>query len=173
MTFSIRKIIQEYKAPNHRLSCSSSLWKNGLTELKRRSGDYRESGAFLLGTVDHHRRRIARFVFYDDLDPNCLDSGIVVFDGSGYGPLWELCRKEGLSVVADIHTHPGVALQSGTDKENPMVATKGHIAIIIPSFANRIIAPDELGIYEYLGAYQWNVYSGSKAKEFFYIGTWG
>ncbi|MGH7618154.1 MAG: hypothetical protein ACREPM_13070 [Gemmatimonadaceae bacterium] len=116
---------------------------------------------------------VHRFVYYDDLDPNCLESGIVVFDGGGYTPLWALCRETGLQVVADVHTHPGVARQSGADRCNPMIATRGHLAIIVPNFARRDVDAGGLGIYEYLGSHEWIDHSGREASEIFYTGFWG
>ena len=173
MNFSIRATIRGLVAPKHRLSCSSKLWKEGLAELCRRGGGRQESGAFLLGSRQGKRRAITRFLYYDDLDPGCLNTGIVVFDGAGYGPLWQLCRETGLVVLADVHTHPGTARQSPTDRRNPMVATSGHIALIVPEFARRTISLRDLGIYEYLGEHQWQDHSGLGSETFFYIGRWG
>src|SRR2546430_11791246 len=105
MSFSIRTTIRGLVAPEHHLSCSSKVWRAGLIELKRRGDGCRESGAFLLGKNYGQRREISDFAFYDDFDPHCLDTGIVVFDGAFYGLLWQRCREEGLEVVADVHTH--------------------------------------------------------------------
>lgn len=172
MSFSIRSIIRELVAPEHIISCSRRLWTEGLHELRIRGEGKRESGAFLIGT-SHNKRRILRFVYYDDLEPGCLDTGAVVFRGSGYGPLWNLCKETGLSVVADIHTHPGMARQSILDKVNPMVASHGHIALIVPNYAKEIAYPEVMGIYEYLGSHQWRAYSGKSAKRYLYVGAWG
>lgn len=169
----IQKIIREFVAPKHKLSCSKKLWNAGLDELRRRTEGRHESGAFLLGKDDGSRRRVLQFAYYDDLDPNSLDSGIVIFDGSGFGPLWQLCRETGLTVVADVHVHPGEARQSHSDRTNPMIATKGHIALIVPDFAERYFQSAELGIYEYKGSHSWNDFSGTQAEDFFYVGFWG
>ncbi len=170
----IQKTIRGLLAPKHRLSCSTKLWNEGLGELRKRTEGYHESGAFLLGKEDDSRRSITQFAYYDDLDPHSLDTGIVVFDGSGYGPLWQLCRETGLTVVADIHVHPEASRQSPTDRANPMIATKGHIALIVPNFAERVFRPSELGIYEYKGSHSWNDFTGEKtAEDFFYVGFWG
>lgn len=173
MTFSIRKIIRGFVAPKHRLSCQTSVWTDGLEELRRRTRGVHESGAFLLGSKEGARRRITRFAYYDDLDPSSLDTGIVVFDGSGYGPLWQLCRETGLTVVADVHVHGGAARQSYADRDNPMIALPGHIAIILPDFAKRLFWQHEVGIYEYEGQHRWRNWSGKRAKKFFHIGLWG
>ena len=113
-----------------------------------------------------------RFAYFDDFDPHCLDSGIVVFDGAGFGPLWRLCRETGLAVVADVHTHPGIARQSDADRRHPMIATPGHIALIVPDFAARVPASVHLGLYEYAGGHQWRDHSGPMASRIFYIGRW-
>lgn len=173
MNFSIRATIRALIVPNSRVSCHSRLWAAGLAELRRRGGGRRESGAFLLGSEHRGHRRIQRFVYYDDLDPGCLDSGIVVFDGAGYGPLWELCREAGLTVVADVHTHLGAPRQSHSDRTNPMVAKAGHFALIVPNLASELVGAEALGVYEYEGSHRWRDHSGPAAKRMFYIGGWG
>ena len=173
MISSLLMTIRGLVAPEHHLSCATSVWVEGMAELERRGGGRRESGAFLLGTTDRDKRRVERFIYYDDLDPCCLDTGIVVFNGAGYGPLWELCRETSLSVVADVHTHPGVPFQSPADRIHPMVALSGHIALIVPNFAAKSIRPRDLGIYEYQGAHCWRNHSGRQANRYFYIGFWG
>ncbi len=172
MNYSIRRIIRALAAPSHRLSCQSNVWEAGIMELHRRTQSCHESGAFLLGREHNGRREIVRFEYYDDLDPKCLDTGIVVFEGAGYGPLWQTCRDERLMVVADIHVHPSRAKQSSSDKRNPMVATTGHIALIAPDYAEGDVRAVDLGIYEYIGNYAWFDRSGHDAGKYFYIGYW-
>lgn len=172
MICSIQMTILAFVAPRHKLSCSSTLWKKGLQELNRRGHGRGESGAFLLGYEENGRRHIRKFAFYDDLDAHCLDKGYIDFDGSSYGKLWDLCRASGLRVVADMHTHPGAARQSVTDEENPMIAQKGHIGILVPNYALKVYRARDLGVYEYEGNHQWKEFTGQKAAIYFYIG-WG
>jgi hypothetical protein len=88
---------------------------------------------------------------YDDLDPACLTGGIA-FAGTGYSQLWALCRERGLTVVADIHTHPGAGVrQSRIDATNPMISHPGHVAIIVPDLG-RSPDPDLAGVHVYAGA---------------------
>jgi proteasome lid subunit RPN8/RPN11 len=173
MIYFIQKIIRGFVAPEHELSCSSNIWDTGIAELRRRTEGWHESGAFLLGKEEANGRRVSRFVYYDDLDPRCLETGIVVFDGSGYGPLWDLCRETGMTVVADVHVHPAGAGQSDLDRQNPMIANRGHIALIVPEFAAKAFRARELGIYKYIGSYKWQYFPGPAADKFFYIGYWG
>jgi hypothetical protein len=174
MSFSIRATIRALAAPRHRLSCPANVWRAGLVELGRRGEGRHESGAFLLGHQRGERRSVVEFVYYDDLDPHCLDTGIVEFDGAGYGPLWQRCNEMGLRVVADVHTHGATcARQSTLDRDNPMIAKAGHIALIVPEFAQRVVGPAQLGVYEYRGQHRWHDRSGRQAAAFFYVGVWG
>jgi hypothetical protein len=136
------------------LLCSATIWNAGIDELRRRSGGIRESGAFLLGKKTK-RRVIEEFVFYDDIDPHSLSTGIVIIDGRTLGSLWQHCRDTGRRVIADMHIHPGGFAQSHSDMHNPIIAEVGHIAMIIPDFAARARQPGGIGVYEYRGARSW------------------
>jgi hypothetical protein len=54
-----------------------------------------------------------------------------------------------------------------------MIAVSGHIAIIIPNFAQGALAPDELGVYEYLGSHKWADRGGPGTEQFLHLGMWG
>ncbi len=171
MNFSIAAIIRRRLAPRHELSCSWWLWWRLRRALRRRGrGESRESGAFLLGRQEGGRRRIVDFVLYDDLDPRCLDTGIVRFDGRHFGALWALCKARALSVVADIHVHPGGAGQSESDREHPMISRSGHLALILPNFAAAPQPRSALGIYRYLGRKRWEAVPHCERRDFFHIG---
>lgn len=152
------------------LVCDTKVWDAGVAELRRRAGGYRESGAFLLGTRSK-LRRIEEFVFYDDVDPNALRSGIVNIDGRRLGELWSLCRQTGREVVADIHVHPGGYQQSPSDKANPVIAQANHFALILPHYAARAAHPGRIGIHQYLGAKSWRDRSHDNPLPF-HVGWW-
>ncbi len=136
MNFFNLATIRRLFAPRHELSCSWLLWLRLCRKLRERGRRYsRESGAFLLGRREDGRARVVDFILYDDLDPHCLDSGIVRFDGRYFSELWAICKARGLSVVADVHVHPGGAGQSDSDRDHPMISRAGHIALILPRFA--------------------------------------
>ncbi len=67
----------------------------------------------------------------------------------------------------------GSGRQSGADRDHPMIATPGHIALIVPGFAQSLVGARELGVYEYLGGHRWQCYDGKATDRFFYIGIWG
>ncbi|MDR5751294.1 MULTISPECIES: hypothetical protein [unclassified Caballeronia] len=170
MLFSIRRTFRRLWSPQHKLACSASLWRQLVEDLRTRSAGARESGAFLLGHCEDDIRTITGFVLYDDLDPNALNSGYVHIDGRCMGRLWEICRQQKVSVIADVHTHPGGFGQSDTDRRNPMVAVKGHIGLILPDFAMGKFSRFKMGIYLYRGAHEWETVRTTQNSTFFYIG---
>jgi len=140
------------------------LWGRLLQNLHRRGQQRRESGAFLLGIRGERQEKVKAFALYDDLDPHALDTGIVVFRSNGYAALWKLCRQRRLTVLGDIHTHPGPnPRQSEADRTNPMIPEAGHMAFILPHYAGtwgwRF---RDVAIYEYAGDYGWRSWSGDQ-----------
>ncbi len=171
MSFSIVEIIRRLWSPGHEISCSWFLWRQLMAELRLRGrAGTRESGAFLLGRHNRGRARVTAFVLYDDLDPHCLDSGIVRFDGRYFSDLWQMCNERGLSVVADVHTHPGGSQQSESDRAHPMISRAGHLALIVPRFAAAPVSRDMVGMYRYEGGKRWHSVPEDQRRRFFHIG---
>lgn len=144
-------------------------WRSMVEELGRRGGGQKEAGAFLLAPRDGDRRRVDRIVYLDDLDPNCLQ-GAISFDGRAYSKLWDICDATGLRVLGDVHTHGGDWVgQSDVDKQNPMVAAEGHIALILPHLSTRPVQAREVGLHRYGGASGWRSWFGAEAAERLFI----
>jgi proteasome lid subunit RPN8/RPN11 len=140
-----------------------------MSQLHMRSRGRHESGCFVLGTVDRHKRYARRCVYYDELDPAAYSSGVCILQGNAFTRLWELCRAEKLAVIADIHTHPSGAFQSESDRTNPMIACAGHLAIIVPNYADGWIWRHCLGLFRYEGDHRWTDLSGWQARSFLRI----
>jgi proteasome lid subunit RPN8/RPN11 len=155
-----------------RLVVPQRLWDEMILELGRRGlGGHREAGAFLLAPRDDDRTRVTGVAYLDDLDPDCL-VGSIHFHGSGYSALATLCEREQLRVVADVHTHPGIWVgQSDVDRNNPMIALPGHLALILPHYAMRPVGTHEVGIHEYRGDEGWKSSLGSDAAQLLRIET--
>jgi len=154
-----------------RVFCGRKVWEAGVDELARRTlGETRESGAYLLGkTKGNGAHEILDFVFYDDVDPEALNTGIVTIRQTALPRLWEICRARGYGVVADVHVHPFGYGQSSSDSANPVMPRAGHIAFILPDFARDRPQPGAMGMYEFLGGGQWADHSKSGAT-FFRLG---
>ena len=153
------------------LTIEGRLWEDLLAELSERGAGERESGAFLFGLapVNGLPRRVVDVVYFDDLDPMSLTGGIS-FSSTAYGKLWDECAARDLEVVADVHTHPGRWVrQSEIDRAHPMLARSHHVALIVPDFAQRVVAACEVGVHEYLGDGRWSSSLGAEAAERFRI----
>jgi proteasome lid subunit RPN8/RPN11 len=171
ITRAFRRLGRRLVGRKARLRFSLDRWDDMLGELGRRGRATRESGAFLLASRGGDRRTVERVVYLDDLDPDCL-TGVIAFDGSHYWKLWDICERDDLTVVADIHTHPGSSVeQSGIDKENPMIARVGHVALIVPDLASRHVSRTEIGVHEYLGDEGWRSWLGASAAKGVYVGS--
>jgi hypothetical protein len=143
-------------------------WNSMTIELGRRGRGSKESGAFLLGDRSGDLRTITRVVYLDDLDPGCLTGGIE-FDGLAFSKLWDICDADQRLVIADVHTHPGTNVnQSSIDAENPMVARKGHVALIIPDYASGSVQSRDVGVHRYNGR-GWQSWIGKSAGQQLYI----
>jgi proteasome lid subunit RPN8/RPN11 len=172
MNYSIAATMRGLWSPRHELSCSWLLWRRLIASLRERGRCYtRESGAFLLGHAGEGRVRVTDFMLYDDLDPDCLDSGIVRFDGGYYGALWDYCATRKVSVVADVHVHPDDSMQSHSDRAHPMIPVRGHIALILPRYARSPLRRRDMGIHRYEGSKAWYRVPASAARQFFFIGV--
>lgn len=150
-------------ASEHRLTISRRAWRRLVRELVARGRGERESGAFLLARTDRSPRRIAAVVFFDDIDPDALN-GAIAIRGASFSRLWEICSARDMRVVGDVHTHPsGWVDQSAIDAANPMVATRGHVAVILPRFAQRATRPRDAGVHIYEGDHKWASAFGDEA----------
>lgn len=154
-----------------KLMIPRSLWLDGLSNLHRRGAETHESGAFLLGTYAGAVGRVTKWVFYDELDPNAYSSGVCVLYAEAFDRLWTICRLAGLKVLADVHTHGGSPRQSISDRENPMIASAGHLALIIPNFARGPHWRHRIGLFCYEGEHRWTNLSGLTARSHIKTGT--
>ncbi|MEP2670493.1 MAG: hypothetical protein ABJH04_15935 [Cyclobacteriaceae bacterium] len=145
-----------------KIRITKELWGKLYSELRDRGNGETESGAFLLGNESSNE--IIDVLYYDDLEPGCLDSGAIHLTNRTFIRLTNYCHENSLSVKADIHTHPGrFTSQSFIDEENPMIKVKGHIGIIVPFFALPSNCDfKKLGIHEFLGnGFRWKSYKYS------------
>lgn len=152
--------------PEEETHCSLWQWWRITSELRRRGAGVRESGAFLLGHRKQRKNVIQQAVFYDDIDPNALNTGIVHLSGPALSRVWKICREVDMEVLADVHTHPRGAKQSHSDQHHPMISKMGHVAIILPEYAQRRFSFCRIGVYRYTGSKKWTTSSPPSLRWF-------
>ena len=147
------------------LVITSTMWRDLLVELERRGDGRRESGAFLLAAREPRSTHVTDIVYFDDLDPECL-VGTIHLHQRAFSKLWDLCAARSLRVIGDVHTHPGGGVgQSSIDRDNPMIAARGHVGVIVPSFAQGVIEPKDVGVHVYLSADGWESHFDADAQQ--------
>jgi len=142
------------------LDFSTGLWAKLLAHLRIQGQGVRESGAFLLGHKNTTERIVTGFLPYERLQPDALQEDYVSLSAASFSRLWSICAEHNLSVVADVHTHRFGPQQSRSDKANPMIALAGHVALIVPSFAQGNIEIKDIGVHVYRGNHQWQSHFG-------------
>lgn len=78
-------------------------------------------------------------------------------------------NKQGLTIISQIHTHPGNAFHSETDDDWPTVVLPGSLSVVIPNFG--FIEIDDLDsweVYQYNGE-DWKHVSKTEVRELFQI----
>src|SRR5665213_3064062 len=151
------RITQVFNLRKPLLAFPKETWLSLLAEMSQRGEGRRESGAYLL---------------YDDLDPDCL-VGAIDFGSIGYHRLNKQCRERGLRVIADVHSHPGGATQqSYVDQRHPMVSREGHLALIVPNFAQGHIRKHQVGLHRFHSSGEWDEWSGVDSAKRIRISWW-
>jgi proteasome lid subunit RPN8/RPN11 len=131
------------------------VWPALIEDLRRRGRGVRESGAFLLGRERGGVRIVTQWLPYEQLDPAALNFEYVRLESAAFGRLWDACAARGLEPVADVHTHPFGPRQSESDRGHPMISLAGHVALIVPRFAQGRILPVDVSVNVYLGGGRW------------------
>lgn len=156
--------------PDPGLAFPGETWSRLIGELHRRTEGSHESGSFLLGESRGDDRIVRELLYYEELDPQAYTTGICILHADAFGRLWDRCGATGLSVVGDVHVHGLGAGQSSADRENPMIARAGHLALILPYMARPPVRLSSVGIYEYLGSHRWRSHGGRGCDRVLKIG---
>lgn len=143
-----------------------SLYDSLIASLAESGCGVKESGAFLLGALDGQRRSVSSYLMYDKVAPlSSSQHAYVAFTAEEMARAWEHCYAVGLQVVADVHTHPLGPAQSISDRAHPIVSVAGHVALIVPNFANGAPQPRDLGVHLFGGCGRWESMFREKAAE--------
>jgi len=77
-----------------------------------------------------------------------LSSGLLyLVDGDELHRLNVELYRERLTLIAQLHSHPGEAYHSDTDDEFPIATTEGSLSIVVPNFARGPLDPSSWAVY--------------------------
>lgn len=148
------------------LEMPHGVYGNLIRDLARSGGGVAEAGAFLLGAVSSGARRVSSYLLYEQVAPQSRrQHDYVAFTAEETARAWDYCYRNGVQVVADVHTHPAGPQQSRSDREHPIVSLAGHVALIVPHFALRKPQPADLGLHVFLGQGRWCSLFGADAAQ--------
>lgn len=135
-------------------------------ELYRRSGrGATEAGCFVLGRISGRDRTADEAIYFDDIDPNAYDFGAIRFDTTKLSAVYDLCEARALSIVGDIHVHPGPAFLSPIDEAHPVIAVAGHVSVILP-YDGRYRTARQIAVNVYLPSGSWTELERGRCSAF-------
>ena len=147
------------------LELPHTLFQALIVDLASAGRNVKESGAFLLGGQVGSRRVVTSYLLYDKVAPQSRSQhDYVAFTAEEMARAWDHCYATGLQVVADVHTHPFGPAQSISDRAHPIVSVAGHVALIVPDFAQGVPQPRDLGVHLFHGAGRWQSMFDEQAR---------
>jgi proteasome lid subunit RPN8/RPN11 len=143
------------------LHVTRSLFEATWLGLQRRSQGAQETACVWLGNQDGEREIATEIVFLDDL-PGTVGRRLQHRTSrEAVRILIDRARELGLTIVGDVHTHPGQWVDlSEVDRAHPIEYRIGLLALVFPSFAQGSPWLDGVGVHEYLGSGQWTRFEG-------------
>lgn len=81
-------------------------------------------------------------------------SAVVVF-GEALFEMNVWLHQRGLTLLAQIHSHPGIAYHSETDDLHAIMTQIGGLSIVVPDFAQGAFSLDEVAVYRLMGPATW------------------
>lgn len=81
-------------------------------------------------------------------------SAVIVF-GKALFEMNVWLHQRGLTLLAQIHSHPSVAYHSETDDLHAIMTQIGGLSIVVPDFAQGPFALNEVAVYRLMGPATW------------------
>jgi len=129
--------------------------------LQQRSQGSQETACVWLGDQDAERETATEVVFLDDLPGTVGRRLHHRTSREAVRILIDRARELGLTIVGDVHTHPGPWVDlSEVDRAHPIEYRIGLLALVFPTFAEGPPRLDGVGVHEYLGSGEWRTFEG-------------
>jgi hypothetical protein len=75
-----------------------------------------------------------------------------------------------MTLIAQIHSHPGAAYHSETDDSYPIVTTVGALSLVVPDFARAPFELENCAVYRLFSGRGWVELSTTEAEQLIQIG---
>jgi len=141
---------------NNKITLSRALWKETIYGLRVRGEEKNESACIWAGQRSPVQNEVQEVIFLDDIAGVMGRELFHRVPTFAIDKLFSTLREKGLSIIADIHTHPEnwVGL-SWIDMEHPLEYRVGFLMIVLPYYASTEIQLKDIGVHEYQGNGKW------------------
>jgi len=149
-------ISEEQDSRTERLEVPNSLWLQTWRLLSQMGQGESESACVWGGTLRHGRLCVVKAYPIGAAHGAIRGCQSHRMSTQGVAELLAELRKDGLRIVADVHTHPSswVGL-SEVDKAHPIEFRRGLICIVLPDYATTPPSLESIGLHIYLGEGRW------------------
>ncbi len=128
-------------------ACISSLELSLAPELRKKH----EGVAYLLGRTDgSHTIAVATYRPRAETSP-----GSFVVESSAMVAVVQAAARYSLQIVAQVHTHPGVAYHSAGDIEGARIRYPGYSSLVLPDYGSHLPSLDGAVAYMFSNTDKW------------------
>lgn len=131
--------------------------------------DGHEGMALWLGVQDGHEFMVSKTLVPKQRHIRNADGVCVVIDADELHRLNVLLYKEGLTLLGQIHSHPGCAYHSDTDDRYAIATTVGCLSLVVPDFARAPFRIPSCATYRLDGRGRWMAVSSRDAAQLIFI----
>lgn len=129
-----------------------------------------EGFALWAGTVEARTARV-RATYIPVQEAWRTEEGLTVFvDGAELHRLNMWLYREGLTLIAQLHSHPGAAYHSATDDAFPIATAIGSLSLVVPDFARAPFALSRCAVYRLSPRGTWIGLDAEQASTLIIIG---
>lgn len=140
------------------------------THLRKVGREGYEGIALWAGTQDGHVFQVKETLIPSQRHISNADGVCVVVDKDALHKLNVYLYKKGLTLMAQIHSHPGKAYHSDTDDAYAIATTVGSLSLVVPDFARKPFTIAACASYRLDEKARWQQLSVRKACALIVVG---
>ncbi|MDP9470645.1 MAG: hypothetical protein M3Q71_08250 [Chloroflexota bacterium] len=136
----------------------------------RRVGEHASEGfALWAGTLEGTAFHVRETVIPAQRELRTGGGVAVVVDGDELHRLNLWLYEHRMTLIAQLHSHPGAAYHSPTDDALPIATAVGSLSLVVPDFARAPFALDRCAVYRLAGDGAWVELAPAQARELIVI----
>lgn len=147
------------------ITVSKSCVDTVYSHLRRSGREGYEGLALWVGHQDGGRFQVTRAIVPEQIQRRTPDGVCVILASDALHKLNVLLYKEKLTLLAQIHSHPGRAYHSSTDDAYAVATTVGCLSIVVPNFGRQDFDPSQVATYRLSADARWVEVPGQQARQ--------